>query len=153
MKKFVLPKKVETIFGKPFRINDYKHLSKEIAYRCEHCGKDSKVLEPKFIEEAGMIDLLTFLVMFGFGREKPPTMKDSIEAGRFMEQVRQTKNSVLELEEAEHDWVKEKVEELGPVMYGINASVIRDFLDNFERLHEKKEKKGKQEVEEEVEEE
>ena len=137
MKRFTLPKKVETIFGKPFRINDYKNLPKDIVYTCPHCNKDNKQVEPKFIEEATIIDLFTFLVQFGWSREKPPTMKDSIEAGRFMAQVRAIKGAALELEEAEHDWIVEKVNELGPAVYGVNASILKDFLDSFERLHEK----------------
>lgn len=126
MKKFELPKKVETIFGKPFRIIDYNHTP------------TSAEEDPVFIEKASMVDLLT-LMIYGIPRDKMTT-KDSIEAGRFMMQLRQSKDGVLTLEEAEHDWIKEIVDKHATSVFGVNATVIVDFLDSFERLHEKQEK-------------
>lgn len=135
MKKFTIPKKVETIFGKPFRIIDYNYTPK------------SADEEPKFIEKASMADLLT-LMIYGIPRDKLTT-KDSIEAGRFMGQIRGIEDGVLKLEEAEHDWIKEIVDKHGTTVFGVNTAIIMDFLDNFERLHEKKGKeKTKAEAEE-----
>ena len=126
MKRFEIPKKVETIFGKPFRIIDYNHTP------------ESADEEPKFIDKATMVDLLTLMV-YGIPRDKLTT-KDSIEAGRFVTQLRQSKDGVLALEEAEHDWIKDVVDKHGTSVFGVNTTVIIDLLDSFERLHEKKEK-------------
>ena len=125
MKKLQLVKKPKTIFGKPFKIMDYD----------EPADKDG---EPKFIEEATMIDLLTLMV-YGIPRDKL-TMKDSIEAGRFISQIRESKNGVLALEDEEHKWIKKTVDDHGTSVFGVNAAIIGDFLETFERLHEKKEK-------------
>jgi hypothetical protein len=126
MKKIPVAEKPKTIFGKPFRIVDFDANPKPDE-------------EQKFIEEASAVELLTLMV-YGIPRDKL-TMKDSIEAGRFMEQLRASVDGMLILEEAEHDWIKKMVDTFGTSVYGVNASVLADILDSFERLHEKKEEK------------
>ena len=130
MKKFAMPKQVETIFGKPFRIIDYNHPAE----------KEGE--EQKFIEKASMVNLLT-LMIYGIPRDKLTT-KDSIEAGRFMSRLRNTQDGALTLEEAEHDWIKDIVEKHGTSVFGVNATILIDFLDSFERLHEAKDKEKKE---------
>lgn len=129
MKRIPVVDKPLTIFGKPFRIMDYNEPSTQDG-------------QPQFIEEATMLDLLTLMV-YGIPRDKL-TMKDSIEAGRFINQVREAKDGVLALEEAEHDWIVKMVNDHGTSVFGVNASVIHDFLDSFERLHEKKAEEEKE---------
>ena len=89
--------------------------------------------------EANIADLLKILVF-----SLPPaklTMQDSIEAHRLMKQIDAATDSILELEEGTHDWAKKKVEEFAPQIYRVNAVMLRDALDDFERAHEKAEKK------------
>lgn len=131
MKRFTLPKKVDTIFGKPFRIVDYNYVPKDANEK------------PKFIEKASMADLLT-LMIYGIPRDKLTT-KDSIEAGRFMSQLLDIKDGTLVLEEAEHDWIKDIMDKHGTTVFGVNTTILIDFLDSFERLHEAKGKKEEKE--------
>ncbi len=68
------------------------------------------------------------------------TMKDSREAQRVLDQLELAKDGVLNIEDAEHEWLKGKVDEVGPKIFGVNAIMLLEALDDFERLHEPKEK-------------
>lgn len=86
------------------------------------------------VDSDNLVELLKLLV-FNLPPDKL-TMKDSISAHRFIQQCDASENGYLALEEAEHDWVKDIVEKNAPRIYGINACMIKDGLDNFDRLHE-----------------
>ena len=100
-------------------------------------GKPMKV--PKEGEEeptdANLADLLKIL-LFSF----PPariTMQDSIEAHRLIKQMADAKDGTLSMEEGTHDWIKKKVDEFAPQIYGVNAVMLKEALDDFERPNPK----------------
>ncbi len=121
---------ITTIEGKPFRIP-------------ETDSDGQAILEndkPK-MKEASLVDLLRLFIF-----NLPPaqlTMQDSIEAHRLFDQIKKATDGFLPIEEAEHDWLKKKLEDVGPKIFGISACMIKNALDNFERLHEPKNKAGK----------
>lgn len=118
MKKVML-EPVRTIMGKPFRIPRI----------------DSDSEEPEIITTTKLVDLLK-LIIFSIPRQKL-TMQDSIHGTNLYNQLLEAKDGVVNIEEAEHDWIKKKVEEFAPQFFGVNAVRIKDALDNFERKHEK----------------
>ena len=70
----------------------------------------------------------------------PPrlTMQDSIEARRLMEAIEKSDDGKLSIEEGTHDWLKKSIELYGPNVFGVNAIVIKDALDNFDKAHQAK---------------
>lgn len=111
---------VKTIKGKPFRIPQM----------------DAEDEDAPLKETTKLVDLLELLI-FGIPRPKL-TMKDSIEGGRLYEQLQGAKDGILALEDEEHKWAEKMVEEHAPQLFGVNATQIKDALDNFERKYEKK---------------
>jgi len=85
--------------------------------------------------EATIVDLIKGLI-FALPRETL-TMEDSIRARNLLTQLTKTLDDIVPIEEAEHDWIKTKVSEFGPRTFGVNAVMVRDALDNFERAKEK----------------
>lgn len=121
MKNIIL-EDMKTIKGEPFQV------------------PDPNSEEPKLKDTTDLVELLELLV-FNLPRAKL-TMKDSIEAGRIYQQFQEGReNGILKLEDEEHKWMREKVNEFGPLMYGINAAILYEALDHFERKHEPKDKK------------
>ena len=106
---------VKTISGKPFQIPD------------EESGKPGPCTDA--------VKLLTIIV-YSLPRQQL-TMKDAIEAQRIIRQFDAVKDGTLRLEDAEHDWIKAKVDAAAPQIFGVNAVVLADFLEAFERLHTK----------------
>lgn len=119
---------VKTIMGKKFRV--------------PKLDEDSD--EPQTVETTDLVKILE-VVIFGIPRQKL-TMQDSIHGARLYEQLKGATDGVVAIEDAEHDWIKKKVEEFAPQFFGVNAVQIKDALENFERIHEKK---GKAEEEKE----
>lgn len=123
MKNIIL-EEMKTIKGEPFQV------------------PDPNSEEPKLKDTTDLVELLELLV-FNLPRAKL-TMKDSIEAGRVYQQFQETReNGILKLEDEGHRWMREKVNEFGPLMYGINAAILYEALDHFERKHEPKDKATK----------
>lgn len=90
-------------------------------------------------KEANLADMLQSFVF-----NLPPqrlTMQDSIEARRLLESIESSESGILALEEGTHDWLKKTVEVYAPMVFGVNAIVIKEALDEFERPH----KEGKSE--------
>lgn len=116
MKRIPLDK-IKTIVGKPFGIP----------------GTDGKT------EDCTDLRKLLQLLVFNLPRQDL-TMKDSLEAQRLIRQIDASDGKVLEIEEAEHDWIVEKVKDFGPLVFGVNAVVLKDALDNFERIKKPKDK-------------
>jgi len=92
--------------------------------------------EPRLLECPSLVDMLKVLA-FAIPRQKL-TMQDSVHAMRFVEQSKAATDGILSLEDAEHDWLKKIVEDFAPMVFGVNAVVLKNALDNFERLHESK---------------
>lgn len=122
MKKVMLTK-LKTVSGEPFQVPTAD------GEKLEKCDDLRKLLQ---------------LLIFNLPRQSM-TMEDSIRGSNLVRQMDGCKGNTLEIEEAEHDWIKKKVTEVAPMVFGINAVVVRDALDNFERLHEPKEKEPKKE--------
>ncbi len=107
---------VNTISGKPFMVPDESNPAQ--ATPC-----------------TDVVKMLSMLI-YSLPRQQL-TMKDAIEAQRVTRQFDAVKDGVLRLEEAEHDWIKEKVDKVAPQVFGVNAVVLADFLDSFERVKTK----------------
>lgn len=109
MKRFNLTP-LSTVIGKPMQ------------YREDDKGE---------LKQATLADMLRILVLNIPGQRL--TMKDCIEATRVLKQLDGCKDGLLEIEEAEHDWLKTIVEATAPGIFNINAIVIKEALDDFER--------------------
>ena len=95
--------------------------------------------EPLLLGEA--LRILTFSI--------PPqalTMKDCVEGQRLIGQIAACTDGVLSIEEAEHDWIKGIVETHGPRLFGMNAVVIKEALEDFERANPPQAPEDKPEV-------
>jgi hypothetical protein len=127
-------KEITGITGKPFLF-------------VERDTNDSVVLNdkglPNLIHTSKLIDVLEQFILYGFPRDKY-TKLDAIRVGnvyRAISVARKEKAAILEVDESEHDWLKEKVsaDDIGVRMFTRDVTVILDALDDFERLHQKKE--------------
>ena len=96
----------------------------------------------KVLDEDGQpkdATLSDMLKSFVFNLPPPRlTMKDSIEARRLIESIDKSPDGELEMEEGTHDWLKPAVETYGPAVFGVNAIVIKDAVDDFEKVHQAK---------------
>ncbi len=118
---------IQTIEGKQLQMPDMDEMGKPVIQ------EDG----PK-MKDANLKDLLRLLI-FTMPADKI-TMEDSIHAHRFFNQVSAATNGTLPIEDAEHDWIKKKVAEYGPRIFGINAVMVQEALDDFDRLHDPKKK-------------
>ena len=118
---------VKSIQGKPFRIPE-----------TDGDGQAVMVEDKPKMKDAKMVDLLRVLV-FNLPLGKI-TMEDSIHAHRLFEQMDKASEGFIPIEDAEHDWLKKSTENFGPQIFGINACMVKEALDDFERLHEPKSK-------------
>ena len=114
-----IPKtKLVTITGEPFKIPSEKEEGK--------------------IEDCTDLGNLLRLLVFNIPRQNL-TMEDSIRGSNLVQQIKESEGKqVLEIEEAEHDWIKKKVDAVAPMIFAINAVVIKRALDEFERAHQPK---------------
>ena len=124
---------IKTIQGKPFRIPDTNSDDEPIIVDGKPKMKDARLSE--------LLRLLVFNLPL-----QQLTMKDSIEAQRLFEQMSKSTDGHFSIEDAEHKWIKGKVEDIGPQILGVSAVMVQEALDSFERLHEPKEKKVKEEA-------
>lgn len=69
------------------------------------------------------------------------TRQDTIYGARMFQNINDIKNGTLELDDDIHKWVREKLqdEEIGLKIFGVDLYIIEQAVDDFERLHEKKE--------------
>ena len=81
------------------------------------------------------------------------TMENITNATRLKSQLieaRKSKDGILVIEEAEHDWIKKmlKDEAIGPQVFMMNLLFVQDAVEGFEKLHEskEKEKEGKEDA-------
>lgn len=95
-------------------------------------GKALKMLDedgkPKSANLSDMLESFVFAL--------PPqrlTMQDSIEARRLLESIASSEPGTLSIEEGTHDWLKKMVEAFAPVVFGVNAIVIKEAVDDFKR--------------------
>ena len=138
MKRIKLDERPQNIFGRAFRIVDFRQTDGVgTTYKCEACGFEGTTQQMHFIDEANLIDLLQTLVI-SLPRQKL-TEQDSINAYDFFDCCRKATNEHLEVPEGMHDWLKKIAKEHGTAIFGVNAVAITRALDNFERLHEPKE--------------
>ena len=130
MKK-VKNEKATTIEGKPLRIPETNSEGDAIII-------DGK---PK-MRQANLKDLIRLLI-FNLPLGKF-TMEDSIIAHRVFQQIDHVSatDGYLPIEDNEHKWLLKVVNDFGPSIFGVNAVMVKDALDNFERLHEPKIKKS-----------
>lgn len=115
MKHVKLERTLSTIEGKPMQIPDI--------------NADPKPGEAPPMTAADPINCLK-LIVYNLPRQSL-TMKDSIEAGRFIEQCRGANNGTVGFEDGTYDWLVKQVDDHAPQMFGINATVIRGVLDNL----------------------
>ena len=134
MKRIPLDKVPQTLFGRPFRIQDIEQEPPAEVYRCEKCGSEISVVKPVMVEKANLVDLLKMLIL-NIPRQAC-TMQDSINAYDFMQQAGEAEDGVLKVTDGIHDWLKKTAEKYGMQIYGVNAQAIMSALDGFERLHE-----------------
>ena len=90
---------------------------------------------PVFEETIKLPKLLWFLVRL-IPLDKL-TAEDVVHASRFYDQMARISDNFFEIEEAEHDWIKEKLEAYGLKVFGIDTGMVRRALENFDRPHEK----------------
>ena len=138
MKRVRLEEKPKTVLGKSFRIVDLEQEPASRSYTCGKCGFENVLEEPKFIEDAGLIDLLKMLVL-SIPRDAC-TMQDSINAFDFMQQAGESTEEHLIVTDGIHGWLKKTAEKHGMRTFGVNVNAIVRALDEFERA---KDKRGK----------
>lgn len=56
------------------------------------------------------------------------TMEDSIRGASVYDQIEKTPNGTLELADADHDWLEKKVEQFGPLLFGMHAVRFREAI-------------------------
>lgn len=71
------------------------------------------------------------------------TRQDTIYGTRMFQNITDSQDGYIELDDDIHDWVKEKLkdEKVGLEIFGTELNVIEKAVDNFERLHEPQAKK------------
>lgn len=113
--KVVKLTKVKTVVGAPFRVP----------------GDDGK------IEECTDLCHLLRLLIFNLPRQML-TMEDSVKACKLIPILDNNRSGSLELEDADYEWLLAKINAAAPMVFGINAKLVKDA---FETL--KEEDKGK----------
>lgn len=70
------------------------------------------------------------------------TRQDTITGTRMFANIADSKDGYLELDSDVHKWVREKLQDeaIGLKTFGLDLTVVEDAVDDFERLHEPKEK-------------
>lgn len=103
-------------------------------------GTSIKQADGTFQMKQGKLDEVVRLFVFNIPHDKL-TMEDSIRAHDLMTQMSSATDGLLPVEDAEHKWLRTKLEELGPKTWlGVDSFMVKEALDDFERLHEPKEK-------------
>lgn len=71
------------------------------------------------------------------------TMDDSIQGNRLANAIDKAEGKdFVEMEEGVHDWLKRKAEQVCPVIFRVNGSVIYEFIkEGFEKARQPIEKK------------
>ena len=72
------------------------------------------------------------------------TMDDSIQGNRLANAIDKAEGKVfIEIEDGVHDWLKRKAEQVCPIIFRVNGSIIYEFIkEGFEKLHQSAEKKA-----------
>ena len=136
MKKITITK-VKRITGQPYLLVK-RDTSGRVIFR-----KD----RPEEAETTETTDLLEILEQFilynvpNIARDKY-TRLDGMRVGNIYNSIKAVKNGVLELDEPEHDWLKEKLgsDDIGAKIYLHDLRPLEEAIDNFERKHQKEEK-------------
>ena len=65
------------------------------------------------------------------------TMDDSIQGNRLANAIDKAEGKdFIEIEEGVHDWLKRKAEQVCPVIFRVNGSIIYEFVkEGFEKSH------------------
>lgn len=130
MKHVNIEEKPTTILGRPFKLVNPDGTTEPMALKCEQCGHITELEKPVVIEQAGLPDLLKVLI-FNIPRQQC-SMQDSLMAGDFMQQMRESKDGVLELNDGTFDWLVKIVDKYGPLTYGVNAAPIKTALGKLQ---------------------
>lgn len=134
MKRIPLDNVPQTLFGRPFRIQDLEQEPPAEVYRCDKCGGEITVEKPVMIEKANLIELLKMLIL-NIPRQSC-TMQDSINAYDFMQQAGESEDGMLKVTDGIHDWLKKTCEKYGMQIYSVNAQAVMAALDGFEKPHQ-----------------
>ena len=71
------------------------------------------------------------------------TMDDSIQGNRLANAIDKAEGKdFIEIEEGVHDWLKRKAEQVCPVIFRVNGSIVYEHIkEGFEKAHQPGEKK------------
>ena len=130
--------KVTRITGQPYLLAK-RDSSGIVIFRKDRPG------EPETKESTDLLEILEHFILYNFpsiARDKY-TRLDGIRVGNIYRSIKSVKNGILELDEPEHDWLKEKIgsDDIGAKVYLHDLTPLEDALDNFERKHQSKEEK------------
>lgn len=125
---------VKTLKGRPYNL--FQLDSKGNLVR-----KKENPDELETFESTNLLEILEQFVLRnvpGVSRDKY-THLDALRAANIYKSLKAAQDGLLELDEAEHDWLKAKLRDdaIGVRVFFHDVLPLEEALDNFERLHEK----------------
>jgi hypothetical protein len=122
----------QLLTGGGFKIVDVTAPNPPMVFQCDHCGKTHEIVKPKFIENAGLVELLKTLI-YGIPRQAC-TFQDAENAYDFMQQLNnQADPAFLQVTDRIHNWLLAAVEKHGTGAFGINAYSLKKALNDTDR--------------------
>ena len=141
MKKISITK-VKRITDQPYIIVKRDNLGRALF-------KNNNPNDPETKETTDLLEILEHFILYNIpsmARDKY-TRLDGIRVSNIYKSIKSVKNGILELDEPEHNWLKEKIgsDDIGAKVFLHDLTPLEDALDNFERKHQPKGKEEQQE--------